>query len=181
MGTTKKEKREKALERYSILWAYYYENGSITTRDCLNLLQVNGIGFVIKSFEYHDLDFPPRRDETRVRVKRNADMLNEFARKKGVTELTTDEMAEALERPVNSVHYARRECERHGFIVPELKIKDEWRRVAYGTRKADKKVRMDVISEDVEMQPEYLDGFLVVEGRTRVNPDNSKEVIYMLR
>lgn len=135
---------------------------------------------IIDQFKVHKLDLPPRWNETKVRVKRNADMLNAFASENNVTELTIVEMMKVLGRPRGSIYQIRLECKRCEFDIPELKVKEEYRERATSDMKVEKKCRVETKDESIEVQLEYVEGLLVL-GDGRVNPDDINEMIYVLR
>lgn len=173
---------ERARERNKLLWNFYYENGEkITTQDCYRLLKTKNLKHSRETFRKWGLEFPPRWGPPQIRIKRLADKLNAYADKLGVSELSAIEMAIALDKPKDRVYYVRQQCDRYKFKIPELKISEEWRRKMSEIKRNQADDDRQIMDESLDMQDEYAQGFLIVDGGVRINPDNFNEKIYMLR
>lgn len=161
-----------ARERYRKLWDFYNEHGKILMQDCYDILGTKILSHIWLSFERHNLgNEPPIWDRAQDKYERYADLLNTEANRKGVNELTLDEMAKVLGKRRSNMPWVREQCKRHGYKIP-----DTWK---IRKQKVTDELLDEMDLDETELHEEYPQGIEVSSWRS--NPANSKEVIYMLR
>jgi len=169
-----------AMTRNDILWRHYNENNNkLTGQDCRDLLQIKSLNFLWESFKTHGLTPPPIWDKPIEKYGRYADKINEWARAKRLEKGMTyqqfgDALKEELEghtdRPCKSIANILGQIDRYGYSVPRLVVDKRWR-----NRK--KEIKQSPVCE----YPfgEYAEGLPV--SSYRVNPENKRQIIYMLK
>jgi len=173
--------KELAAERYRKLWNYYNENdGKLFLADCYQLLGTKNVRYIFETFETYKLgDPPPIWDRAAVRYKRYADALNVEAKRLNTKMLTMDEMAAALDMDRSNIPYALSQCREYGYDTPAIKQLCGWRvRKEMEEKKIEEKLK-NMDDDGLEFQNEYAEGLPVLSRR--VNPENEKQIIYILK
>lgn len=117
--------------------------------------------------------------------KRYADKINEWARAKQLEDgMSYTDMWNALEEdlqghkdiPCKQIAWILSQIERYGHTVPDLELNDRWK-----TRKENEndRMRQPPMSEYNGMKYEYSEGLQVLSCRP--DPENERQIIYMLR